>query len=205
MEPEDQVELTETVTLSDKTKEPDRELARVKRALKNQQAERDNAKAELDALRAQIETDKLSAQDRERKELEIAKNRAAEFERAANERAAENVKLKLVNRLISKHKLADEEYADIVLKKYDPAEHDDFDAFVDEFAANPKYKVFFAQAHTAEPVTAPATPGSGNGRVNTKKQTEEDAIKAFAMREYPNDPARRESLIRNMRALDGEA
>jgi len=202
---DDKVEQTETVALSDKNKDPDRELARVKRALKNQQAERDNAKAELDALRAQIASDKLSEQERERKELEAAKARAAEFERAANERAAENERLKLVNRLISKHKLADEEYADIVLKKYDPTEHDDFDAFVNDFAAEPKYKVFFAQAHTSEPVVAPGIPGSGSARVNTKKQTEEDAIKAFAMLEYPNDPARRESLIRNMRALDGEA
>ncbi len=190
--------------LSDKSKEPDRELSRLKRALKAQQTERAEALAQLDALRKQIEDEKLSATERERKELDEARKQAAETQRRLAEREAEMERLRLVNRLVAKHKLADEEYADVILRKFDPKEHDDFDTFVAELAEQPKYKVFFESKQApAEPPPAPAVPGSGAGRGRVAKATPEDEIIAQAKTLFPTDAVRREAYIRNLKNMKG--
>ncbi len=195
----------DTPKLSDKPKEPDRELARMKRALKAQQAERAQALAELETLRKQIEDEKLSAQERERKELEAIRKQAEDAQRKLSEREAEMERLRLVNRLVSKHKLADEEYADVVLKRYNPDEHDDFDAFVSELVEQPKYKVFFEQPQVAAAPLPPAppVPGSGNNRERAVKTSPEDEILATARQLFPTDAARRETYIRQLKAMKG--
>lgn len=196
----------QTDAISDKTQEPDRELQRLKRALQRQQTEKAEALAELEKIRKSAEDDKLSATERERKELEATRKEAAELGRLVKEREAENARLKLVNRLVTKHKLEDEEYADVVLKHYKPEEHEDFDAFVEDLAAQPRYKKFFVQAEAAAP-RPPAVPGSGNTRDKAPTITAEETLRAEARALFPNpqDEARRQGYINNRLKLKGGA
>lgn len=204
MSDESQVEPTkgeQPSTLSENQKEPDRELQRLKRALQRQQAEKAEAAAELERLKKQIEDEKLTVTERERKELEAARKQSEELARRVLEREAENERLRLVNRLVAKHKLEDEDYADIVLKHYNPKEHEDFDQFVSELAAQDKYKKFFVQpAAPAKPEPkAPAVPGSGNARDRTPTATAEEAlqVEARAMFPGPNDAEKRRRYVEN--------
>lgn len=204
-ETENTVAPEQTGKLSEKSKEPDRELARMKRALKAQQAERAQALAELDALKKEIEESKLSAQERERKEFEKIRQQAEEAQRRLAEREAEMEKLRLVNRLVGKHKLLDEDYADVVLKKYDPKEHEDFDEFVSELAKEDKFKRLFANVEPEQaPVPkAPSTPGSGTNRNANAKSGVTESIEAEAMGMFPNDAVRREVYVRTLKQIKG--
>jgi multidrug efflux pump subunit AcrA (membrane-fusion protein) len=189
--------------LSDKSKEPDRELSRIKRALRAQQAEKAEAQAQLEALRKEVEDSKLSAQERERKELENIRKQADEVQRQLAQREAEMDRLRLINKLVGKHKLLDEDYADIVLKRYNPKEHDDFDAFVAEVSKEPKFKVLFAQPEAAVQPTAPSVPGSGTNRTPNAKAGVSEGIEAEARELFPNDVHRQETYIRTLKQIKG--
>lgn len=179
--------------------------ARMAKALASVQRERDEAraalvKAEDDAKRASMtEIDKAKADVAARtKEVDAARAEAA----AAKAEAARE---RLVSRLVSKHKLADPEFGDLVLKGYKPEEHEDFDEFVETFKADPKYKVLFA-AKVGEKITnddgSDIVPAVGGPKAKTQSATSQDANdREFAEQQFPNNKARQDAYLNQLRKL----
>lgn len=191
----------EVTTTGDKTP---KDKARMAKALAALQKERDDAKAALakaqeDAKRASMtELDKLKADlDAKAREAEAARIEAAQAK-------AERERERLVSRLVAKHKLAEPEFGDLILKGYNPEEHEDFDAFVATVKADAKYKRLFAldnritneDGSDIVPATGPAPKSKTS---NGSSQDADD--REFAESMFPNNKARQDAYIAQLRKL----
>lgn len=174
---------------------------RMERALASLQKERDDLAAQL--TKVAEDTKRASMTELERYKAD-AEARAREVEAARAEAAvakAERERERLVSRLVAKHKMADPEYGDLVLKGYDPKTHEDFDAFVDEIKVQPRYRVLFGSERIVDESGEDIVPNSRSVSTKTKKQAAEVDLEEFAASMFPNDKARQKSYIETVRKL----
>lgn len=206
----DQVELdkSKTVETADKEKvvAPEDKLKGIKKANKTLQAERDAARGELDKLKAEAAKAKMSAEERASADLAALNKQLADAKlEIEKERKAADRERK-ISKLVAQHDLADPEFGDLVLNKFDPDEHDDFDTFVKDLKKQPKYGALFRgerQRITNEdgsdivPNVPGGAGGTGKGR-DSAGASDQDAELARA--QFPNDEKKQKKFLDNLAA-----
>lgn len=181
----------------------DKETKRMKQALAALQKERDDLKAA--ASQAAEEAKRASMTELEKYKAD-AEARGREVEAARKEAAtakAERERERLVSKLVAKHKLADPDYGDLVLRTYDPAAHEDFDAFVEEAKKEPKIRHLFASGKALDDDGEEIIPNATAVSTKTKKSAASEDLIEFAKSMFPNDTARQKSYLDTVRSLRG--
>lgn len=174
---------------------------RMERALASLQKERDDLAAQL--TKVAEDTKRASMTELERYKAD-AEARARDAEAARSEAAAakaERERERLVSRLVAKHKMADPDYGELVLKGYDPAKHDDFDAFAEDVKAQPKFRRLFEGDRIVDESGEDIVPSARSVSSKTKRSAGEADLEEFAASMFPNDKARQKSYIETVRKL----
>lgn len=187
-------------------KKPVDEVRRIKNANKTLQKERDYLKFKLEKFEKDAENAKLTEIEKYQK---LVREKEKEAESARSEAAKAKVEREFerkVSTLVAKHKLADPEYGELVMKGYDPDEHEDFDAFVAEAKKKPSIARLFLSGENSDRVVddegndvIPKVAGS-SGAVKKGSNWEENE-RVIAKQLYPNDKTRQDNYIAAVKSL----
>lgn len=179
-------------------------LRGLKKANKTLTRERDEIKTKLETLEREAAQAKLTDAERTAASLkQLAKERddaLAEREAAKREREQE----RRISQMVAKHGLRDPEFGDIILKQFNPEEHDDFDKFVATTKRNQKYSVLFGvpgddrilDDDGEEIVPQAPRQGSNKGKVVNNTEHED-----FARRMFPGNAAQQQAYLANVNAM----
>ena len=186
-------------------KKPD-DVRRIKIANKTLQRERDEYKAKFEAFEKAAADAKLTEVEKFQKLVKAKEDEALEARTEASRAKAERDFERNVSRLVAKYDLADPDYGELVLKGYNPEEHDSFDSFVAEAKKKPSIARLFKSKDRildedgAEIV--PKTAGS-SGKVS-KGSNWEDTERSIAESLYPNNKQRQDAYILGLKKLRAE-
>lgn len=188
-------------------KKPD-DVRRIKIANKTLQRERDEYKAKFEKFEKEAQDAKLSEVEKFQKLIKAREEEAtqalAEAAAAKKERDFE----RNVSRLVAKHNLADPDYGDLVLRGYNPEDHDDFDAYVAEVKKKPSIARLFKTEGNNRILDdegmeiVPKTAGS-SGKVSKGSNWEENE-RSIAESLYPNNKPRQDAYILGLKKLRAE-
>lgn len=183
-------------------------LRGLKKANKTLQKERDDLKAKLDASEAEAKRAKLTDDEKTKTDLATLRRERdeakADAERAKKERETE----RLVSQLVAKHGLRDPDFGETVLKKFNPEEHDDFDAWAKALKKDKKYEPFFGNLTSGQVdrVTddegndvEPEPPRGGTGRTTKKPNASEH--EDFARKQWPGNKDKQQAYLDNIAAI----
>lgn len=176
-------------------------LKGLKKANKTLQTERDGLRTELDTLKKSIEDAKRTDAEKVQAEIKAMNDRLAAL---ANEASAAKKALdreRKISQLVSKHKLADPEYGDLVLQKYNPDEHEDFDQFVGELRKAPTYARLFEQERILDDGGNEIIPRAPSGTAKKPGSNLDALDREFAISIHPNDKKLQDELFELRRAL----
>lgn len=180
----------------------DKDARRLKKALAALQKDKADLEKQLADFRKEIETSKLTEKEKVEKELAGLREQLTKHdgEKAAME--AEVAKERRVSILVAKHGLADPEFADVVLKKWDPAEDADFDAFVGKVKKDSRYSRLFSPPAAESKITnedgTDIVPGAGTGVGNRRISMTSgvrEVDEQIAVDLYPNSPTKQKAYI----------
>lgn len=186
----------------------DKDLKRLKKALSALQKEKTTLESQLADFRKEIENAKLSEQQRTSKELEEFKATLAKRDAEKATLEAEVARERRVSVLVAKHGLADPDFADVILKRWNPEEHEDFDTFAASAKKDKKYAPLFTGIRPTEITNddgskvipaAPGTPSRATGRAGPSGPSEDDMEIAKTL--YPNAPARQTAYLENLKKI----
>ena len=186
-------------------KKPD-DIRRIKIANKTLQRERDEYKAKFEKFEKDASDAKLSEVEKFQKLVKAKEDEALEARTEAARAKAERDFERNVSRLVAKFDLADPDYGELVLKGYNPEDHEDFDNFVAEAKKKPSIARLFKSKERildddgAEIV--PKTAGS-SGKVS-KGSNWEDNERSIAESLYPNNKPRQDAYILGLKKLRAE-
>ena len=195
------VEKTEAPAEKPPEVKPENKIRRMEKALASLQKERDEAKSALakaaeDAQRASMtELDKLKA------DAAAKAKEAEDFKAEAARARAEREQERLISRMVAKHKLGDPEYGELVLKRYKPEEHEDFDAFVEEVKKEDKFRPLFGSQKIVDEDGEDIIPNARGVSTKTKQASAESADREFAESMFPNNKAKQDSYLAEMKKL----
>lgn len=192
----DESKVTETAV-----KEPDDKLRGIKRANKTLQTERDQLAEKLAKFEAEAAKAKMTAEERAASELAALNKKIAELQAESEKAKSEAERERKISKLIAQHDLADPEFGDLILKKFNPDEHDDFDTFVKDIKKQPKYGALFRGEKTARITNedgsdiVPAVPhgSNANGQKSGKGYTDQD--EELARSQFPGNPDKQKKFL----------
>lgn len=198
---EDDAPTTEVVPAKDPVKG-------LKQANRTLQTERDNLAKQLAESKEAEAKSKRTAEEQAKVELEnIRKERdqaRADAEAAKRERETE----RRVSTMVAKHGLKDPDYGELVLKSFNPEEHEDFDAFVTLAKKNKKFEPLFNKVEAAEETrvtdedgedVVPAAPRSNKSKApGAGSKLAQSEHEAFAQSRWPGDEAKQKAYVSNV-------
>lgn len=201
------VEGQETKTQEEKkVVQPSDDLRRIKKANAALQKERDDFKAKLDKAEKDAQDAKLTEVEKYQKLVKQHQDEAALAKQEAAAAKKEREYERKVSLLVAKYKLADPEYGDMVLKGYNPEEHDDFDEYVKEVKKKPAIARLFGTVEDRivnedgsdiEPKVA------GSQAKQARSSSWEEREREIAESLYPNNKARQDAYIAGLKKLRG--
>lgn len=182
------------------------EARRIKTANRTLQKERDDLKAKLDKYEADAQNAKLTETEKWAKAIKDKEAEADVLRQEAAKAKTERDFERRVSTLVAKHKLADPDYGEIVLKGYNPDEHADLDAYVAEVKKRPAIARLFESERKAEKVLddagneiVPSISGSSN---KTKTQGGwETSEREIAESLFPGQVDRQNNYIQTLKKL----
>lgn len=180
---------------------PDNDAKRMKKALANLQKERDEAKAALAAAAEEAKRSSMSELEKYKADVASKTQEAEAARKEAAQAKMEREQERLVSRLVAKHKLADPEYGELILKRYKPEEHDDFDSFVDEVKKEDKFKRLFGADKIVDEDGNDIVPNARGVSSKTKGASEEAVDRELAESMFPNNKSRQDSYLAQMKKL----
>lgn len=178
----------------------------LKKANKTLSQERDNLANELKKLKDEAEKAKLSESERSAATLKQIEKERDEARAEALRAKAEREQERKISQMVAKHGLRDADFGELVLKQYNPDEHDDFDGFVNLVKKNKKFEPLFVKQEDAERVTdedgndiEPTPPRPNKSKTGAKQPSAEH--EEFARKQFPGDEARQKAYLANIAAL----
>ena len=188
--PEGGAGATQTPPPADKN---DAEVARLKRALADRQAEAETHKNALAELQAKIERDKLTEQEKAEADRKALEAKVQALTSAQEQASAALVRERQKLNLVAKANVADPEFAGLILSRYNPEKDgDDIVAFAATLKDDPVWANLFRRdavspiSGTRAPARPASTPSSRQAAPVAVVITDED--KAEAAEIYPRDP-----------------
>ena len=182
-------------------KDPVKGLKQANRTLQN---ERDALAKQLADAKEETARSKRTADEQAKVELENTRKERdaarADAEAAKRERETE----RRVSTMVAKHGLKDPDYGELVLKGFNPEEHDDFDAFVTLAKKNKKFEPLFNKTEAPEervvdengddvvPETPRANKSKAPGAGSKLAQSEHEE---FARSRWPGDEAKQKAYV----------
>lgn len=175
----------------------------LKQANRTLQTERDNLAKQLAEAKEAEAKSKRTAEEQAKVELEnIRKERdqaRAEAAAALKERETE----RRVSTMVAKHGLKDPDYGELVLKGFNPDEHDDFDAFVTLAKKNKKFEPLFNKVEEEARVTdedgeevIPAAPRANKSKApGAGSKLAQAEHEEFARTRWPGDEAKQKAYV----------
>lgn len=186
-------------------KKPD-DVRRIKIANKTLQRERDEYKAKFEKFEKEAQDAKLSEVEKFQKLVKAKEEEAATAIAEASAAKKERDFERNVSRLIAKHSLADPDYGDLVLRGYNPEEHD-LDAYVAEVKKKPSIARLFKTENSRildEDGTEIVPKTAGNTGKVSKGSNWEDNERSIAESLYPNNKPKQDSYIAGLKKLRAE-
>lgn len=200
------VEVQETKTTEVVVEKKPDDLRRIKKANAALQKERDDFKAKLEKFEKDVQDAKLTEVEKYQKMLKQQADEAAAAKAEAAAAKKEREYERKISLLVAKHKLADPDYGDLVLKGYNPEEHEDFDAYVAEVKKKPSIARLFGSQDNRivdedgsdiEPKVA------GSQTKPARGSSWEEREREIAESLYPNNKARQDAYIAGLKKLRG--
>lgn len=189
----------------------DKDSKRLKKALSSLQKEKMDLEKQLTDFRKEIEESKLSEQQKVAKELETLRAEVAKRDNAQKALEAEIARERRVSVLVAKHGLADPDFADVVLKKWNPEEHEDFDKFASSLKKDEKYARLFTSLRADPGITnedgSKIIPNAGVGMSGRSAANEgkvrgaSDEDEQIARDLFPNNPDKRRMYLENLQRV----
>lgn len=179
-------------------------LRGLKKANKTLASERDKLAGELAKLKEDAEKAKLSDTERANAELKRLEKERDDAKAEALRAKAERETERKVSQLVAKHGLRDPEFGEIVLRQFNPDEHDDFDTFVTQVKKNKRYEPLFKELDDARVTDedgediVPERPKAGKSVKTKATNTDHED---FARKQWPNDEARQKTYLANIASL----
>lgn len=202
--------VVEKVTPDEAVPPDDKDARRLKKALSSLQKEKADLEKQLTDFRKEIEESKLTEQQKVAKELETLRNEVAKRDNDRKALEAEIARERRVSVLVAKHGLADPDFADVVLKKWNPDEHEDFDKFAASLKKDEKYARLFTALRADPGITnedgSKIIPNSTVGMSNrsaapTGRGGPSDEDEQIARDLFPNSPAKQKQYLENLQRI----
>lgn len=187
----------------------DKDSRRLKKALSSLQKEKAELEKQLTDFRKEIEESKLTEQQKVAKELETLRNEVAKRDNERKALEAEIARERRVSVLVAKHGLADPDFADVVLKRWNPEEHDDFDKFANSLKKDEKYARLFTSVRADPGITNEdgskiipnGTVGMASRSAAPSRGGTSDEDEQIARELFPNAPAKQRQYLENLQRV----
>lgn len=181
-------------------------LKGLKKANKTLETERNTLAEELKRLKDEAEKAKLTETERTAATLKQIEKERDDAKAEALRAKAEREQERKISQLVAKHGLRDADFGEIILKQYNPDEHEDFDGFVNLVKKNKKFEPLFSKPSDEDRVTdeegndiEPSPPRSVKSKTSGKQVSAEQ--EEFARKQFPGDEARQKAYLANIASL----